>query len=290
VTTRKRILFVLLALAAGSISEARADGKLTAARELAEWALRKFTGKATQEGAEALSRRIATAAAKHGDELVAAAVRKAGPRALSLADEAAEQAPRVLRFVGQYGDEGAAILTRKSMKLLTLGDDAAAALVRHKGVAEPLLESYGTSAVKALAAVGPRNGRRIAMMAERGDLAAIGRTPELLGVIGKWGEPAADFIWRNKGALSVATALAAFVANPQPFIDGTAQLTSTVAENAVKPAMVAAGNVAQGVMWLARWALGGLAAGLALGLFLVVRKRGIGVVKLSFALARRFVR
>ena len=105
--------------------------------------MRKFTGKATQEGAEALTRRIATVAARHGDDLVTAAVRKTGPRALDLADDAAEQAPRVLHFIGKYGDEGAGMLSRRSMKLLSLGDDAAAALVRHKGVAEPLLETYG---------------------------------------------------------------------------------------------------------------------------------------------------
>ena len=52
----KSTLFLLLALAAGSISEVCADGKLTAARELAEWALRKFTGKATGEAAEALTK------------------------------------------------------------------------------------------------------------------------------------------------------------------------------------------------------------------------------------------
>ncbi len=232
---QKMTLFTLLALAAGSISEVRADGKLTAARELAEWALRKFTGKATQEGAEALSRRIAVAAAKHGDDLVAAAVRKGGPKVLTLADEAAEQAPKVLRFIGKYGDEGAALLTRKSMKLLSLGDDAAAALVRHKGVAEPLLETYGTSAVKVLASVSPQSGRRIAILSRSGDLARIGRTEELLGVCAKFGDKACDFAYRNKGGLLVGVSLAAFLSDPQPFLDGSRSLADTVIQKAVVP-------------------------------------------------------
>ena len=36
----------------------------------------------------------------------------------------------------------------------------------------------------------------------KGELAAIGRTPELLGVIAKYGDPAMDFIWRNKVVLA----------------------------------------------------------------------------------------
>ena len=89
------------------------------------------------------------------------------------------------------------------MKLLSLGDDAAAALVRHKGVAEPLLETYGASAVKALASVSPQSGRRLAILSRSGDLAKIGRTEELMGVMSRFGDKACDFVYRNKGGLLV---------------------------------------------------------------------------------------
>jgi hypothetical protein len=299
---------LLAAIAAGSVSEAHADGKLTAARQLAEWTLRKFTGKATQEGTEALSKRIMVAAARHGDDLVSAAVRKSGMKALSLADEAAEHAPRVLRFIGKYGDEGAALLTKKSIKLLALGDEAAAALIRHKGVAEPLLESYGSSAVKALASVAPRGGRRLAMMAG-GDLAAIGRTPELLAVIARHGDRAMAFVWENKVLLAGGAALAAFLADPEPFINGTAVLGHAVSENVIKPAAAAVtgtlgpGFAAAGdairpaimnaavatrkfALWLGGWLL---IAGLSffLAVRLVARSGVIGklIVKSGFKLA-----
>jgi hypothetical protein len=65
------------------------------------------------------------------------------------------------------------------------------------------------------------------MMAEGGELAALGRSPEIMDVIARYGAPAMDFIWRNKGPLAVGTALTAltaFLANPKPFIDGTSQL------------------------------------------------------------------
>jgi hypothetical protein len=119
--------------------------------------------------------------------------------------------------------------------------------------------------------VGAQSGRRLAIMAEGGELAALGRTPEVMGVIARIGDPAMEFIWRNKGALAVGTALTAFLANPQPFIDGTTRLTGTVAEHAVRPAVVAAGNVAQEAAGLVRWSFTILVAALAVGLCLATK-------------------
>ena len=49
--------------------------------------------------------------------------------------------------------------------------------------------------------------------------------------------------------------MTAFLANPKSFIDGSSQLTATVAENAVKPTVTAAGNVAQEAAGFLRWGL-----------------------------------
>jgi hypothetical protein len=111
------------------------------------------------------------------------------------------------------------------------------------------------------------------MMLESGELATIGRTPELLGVLEKYGNPACDFVWRNKGALTLTAAAGAFLADPEPFIQGAKDLTGIVAENAVKPlaevpatiAREAAAEVARNTNWtwigsLLVLALGGLAA------------------------------
>jgi hypothetical protein len=248
---RKFSAFTLLAaLAAGSVPAARAGVTLTAARELAEAILRKATGRAAAEATEALARKITTSAAKYGDDLVTLAVKKGGPRALSLADEAAEASPALgkaaLRFVGRHGDEGAALLTKgAAMKVLSLGDEAAEMLIKHKGVAAPLVESLGEPAAKALAAVGPRNGRRLAMLSQGGELAAMGRSEELMGVVARFGDGACDFVWRNKKGLAAAGVMAAFLRDPGPFIDGTKELSETVVEKAVAP--VAQGAVAGGV-------------------------------------------
>ncbi len=242
-------LLVALAAAPGAV---RADIRSKAAREAAEYVLKKFGRTAVREGTETLAERIAAKAARHGDD-VFAAVRKVGPKALSLADEAGEQAPAALRLLSRHGDDATVWVLRRpgGMKLFArYGDDAAEALVKHKGLAEPVIERLGGPAVDALRAVGPQGGRRLAMMAqEGGEFAAIGRTPELLGVIGQYGDPAMDFIWRNKGALAVGTTLTAFLAQPGAFIDGTNRLAGTVAENAVKPVVQeAAGALA----WLLR--------------------------------------
>jgi hypothetical protein len=242
--------FVAIVLV-GSCSTAQADFRTKAAREAAEYVMKKFGRTAVREGTETLAERIAAGAARHGDDLITA-VRKVGPKALSLADEAGEQAPAALRLLSRHGEDAAVWVLRRpgGMKLLSrYGDDAAEALVKHKGLAEPVIERFGGPAVEAFRAVGPQGGRRLAMMAEGGELAAMGRTPELMGVIARFGDPAMDFIWRNKGALAVGTTLTAFLARPEAFIEGTNRLADTVAENAVRPVVQ---ETAGALAWLLR--------------------------------------
>jgi hypothetical protein len=273
-----RVLAMLLALAVllgAVVAPVRADGKSTLAREAADYVLQRFGRTAAKEGAETLARKIESYAARHGDDFFQA-IRKAGPQAFRLVEEAGEHAPQAVRALSRYGEEGALwVVSRpRAMSLYVQhGEEAAAALIKHKGIAEPVIEQLGQPAVRALAAVSPQNGRRMAMMLESGELATIGRTPELLGVLEKYGNPACDFVWRNKGALTLTVAAGAFLAEPEPFIQGVKDLTGIVAENAVKPlaevpatvAREAAGEVARNTNWtwivsLMVLALGGLAA------------------------------
>ena len=122
-----------------------------AARELAEFLMKKFGKEVAEGGAEKLAGRLASAASRHGDDVLTA-VRKVGPRALRLADEAGEHAPQAMRLITRYGDDAARVLTRpKAMTLFArYGDDAAEVLIRHQGIAEPLVDGLGQPAVKAL--------------------------------------------------------------------------------------------------------------------------------------------
>jgi hypothetical protein len=183
-----------------------------------------LTGKGSKEAGEALARRAAGAASHHTDDAARVAIR--------------------------HGDDVLRLTTR-------YGDDAARVLARHDAVAAPLLEQLGKPAVDALGAVGPRNGRRMAMMFDAGDFQRMGRSPEVMGVIGKYGDPAMEFVWKHKGSLAVGTTLAAFLANPRPFIDGTTHLADTVAEHSVRPVAQGAGDAMRQVGTVAAWLLGG---------------------------------
>jgi hypothetical protein len=245
---KRMCLCSALLIATVLVVPAAADVKTAAVRETTEFVMKKFGKEAAEEGAELLSKRIGVLAAKHGDDALTA-VKNVGPRALRAAEEAGEQGGVALQAMARYGDDGLEWVA-KSPKGLGLaakyGDDAAAALAKHKQVAEPLVEQFGNAGAKALRAVDAQSGRRLAMMAGDGELKQIGRTEQLLDVVAHYGDKAADFIWRNKGALAVGTVLTAFLADPQPFLDGTRDFSQIVAENAVKPL---AQGFAAGVDW-----------------------------------------
>lgn len=274
--TKRNTLCLAIALAMGmGAPEAQAGLPSKVVQETAEFLVKRFGREVAEEGAERLTGRLAAAVTRHGDDLVAA-VRKVGPKAIGLVDEAGENAPTVIRLLTRYGDDAARVLSRpKGLSLVSrFGDDAAAVMVRHQGVAEPVLERLGQPAIQALGAIGPQGGRRLAMMA--GDFAGGGRTPELLGVIAQHGDRAMDFIWKHKATLAGSAALAAFLSNPEPYLDGTAelaragmesvsQIADSVAEHAVKPAVIAAGDAAgfMGQLLLVVFVVAGAVIGLA---------------------------
>jgi len=251
---------ILALLVAIGISPAYADVKSKAAQEAAEYLMQRFVGQVAKEGVETLTRKIEDYAARHGEDFYQA-IRKVGPQAFQLVEEAGEQAPQAVRVLSRFGEDGAVwVASRpKAMNLVVQhGEEAAAALVKHQGIAEPVIEQLGMPAVKALEAVGAQGGRRLAMLAsEGGELAATERMPELLAVIAKYGDPAMDFVWKHKGVLGSGVALVAFLADPEPFITGAKDITKVLAENTVKPlaevpatvAREAAGEAARGTNW-----------------------------------------
>lgn len=247
------ILWTLVALL---IPALRADAQVSSqvARETAEYVLRTFGKEAADQGLDSLTRQIDNIIAKYGDDAVQA-VRKVGPRALRVVDDAGAEGLASVRLLARYGDSGLWVAgDPQRLKLFTqFGDDAAEAMIRHGAVAEPLLKSVGQPAAEALRTLSTQSGRRLAMLADQGDLARIGRTPELMGVVARYGDQAMDFIWKNKGALAVGGTLAAFLADPAPFLDGTRQLAQVAADQVVAP-------VAREIGRNTNWTLLGLVA------------------------------
>jgi hypothetical protein len=235
----KTSLLIAVAIVASlfSCSIGFSQGKAGLARELVEFVGRRFGKEVAEEGSEVLTRKVESLLVKYGDE-VAEAVRKVGPRSIQLLDDAAtEGVQQSARLLAKHGDEAIWVVGNQSRRAIAarLGDDAAEAMIKHGEIAEPVLEMAGQSAAAALRNVSTKGGRQIKIMMDQGELAKIGRTSELLNVVGKFGDSAMSFVWKNKGSLLVGTALAAFLSDPEPFINGTKELATVAANVALEP-------------------------------------------------------
>lgn len=240
------------------IAPAQADSKSRAAREVAEAVAQRFGRQAVREGTEVFARQLEVAAARYGDEVLVAA-RKVGARALPLVEQAGANGSRAARVLARHGEQGASwVVARPQAMNLVLrhGDEAATVLVKHAGgFTEPVIEQFGARAVQALQSTGPQAGRRLAMLAADGDLVRHGRTEEVLEVIARYGDRAVAWIWTRKAELAVGTTLAAFLANPEAFLNAAEKITSSVAENAVLPLAETPGRVAQEIARQTNWTL-----------------------------------
>jgi hypothetical protein len=243
---------------------AEAGVRSKALSEALEFVSKKFGKEVAEEGAERLSSRMMRLAAQHGDEVVATAFKRVGPRAGKIVGEAGEHGGVALRLLAQHGDD-AILLAGKRTSLIAVaryGEDAATAILKHGSVGEHLVEKFAKEGAEALVKVSPQNGRRLAMMAAEGQL-----KPELMTVVTRFGDEACEFIWRNKGALATGVVLATFVASPEPYLQGTQQLVATVAEAAVKPLAevpkVVAAEAAANTNWTAIVLIAVLGLGIA---------------------------
>jgi hypothetical protein len=249
-------------------SLAPAGPRSAAVREVAEYVLQQFGKEATGMGLESLTRKTEQLVIQYGPQALQA-VRNVGPRTFRLVEGAGEHGDQAVRLLAQHGPQAAGLVSRREALALVArhGDGIAEALLRHPGIAEPLIGRLGDPAVDALRAIKPRNARRLALMQQSGELARIGRTGELLGVIAQYGDRACDWIWRNKGGLTMASVLAAFLADPEPFLDGARDLAGLVAEAAIRPIAEVPKAVATEAARRTNWALialvGGSLAGFA---------------------------
>ena len=247
-----RSVLITLLLILTCYSTVQAGVKSKATREAAEYLLEHFGKEVGEESVETLAEKIGGYGTKYGDDAIDA-IRKAGPRGFKLLDDAGENAPEVVTLLNRYGNDAVWVASKPRNLAIFVkhGDEAAEAMIKHPGIAEPVIEKFGQPAARAIRSVSSQNARRIAMMADDGSLAATGKADELLEVIGKYGDKAADFIWKHKGALAVATVATAFLADPQPFIDGARD----IADVAVRPIDSAAKEVGKGIALGTNWTL-----------------------------------
>jgi len=240
---------VLLSCGFGLVAPAPARSAVVskAVTETIEYVSKSFAKETAQEGTEVMAKKIEQFAAKHGDESLEA-VKRFGPSAMKVADDAGANGATALRAMTRFGDDGVVWIAKRPEGLelaAKYGDEAAEALVKHKGIAEPLIRGGGESAARALKAVDPQHARLMTSMLEEPASKALMSNSKLLDVIAKYGDNAVNYIWRNKGKLAVAAALAAFLADPQPFLDGARELSQA----AVVPIGQAGGDAVRSVNW-----------------------------------------
>jgi hypothetical protein len=221
----KRLKFALGVLVFCAVVRCFGGIESTAVRDCAEWVLRKFGKGFAGETVEQVTERTAKDVAKYGEECLPL-LRGCGHAGFGALEQAGERAPEVIKLYARRGGEAVWIISepRRLALFLKHGDLAADALVKHPEIAESLIGRYGGDAVGALNAVSRTGGQRLAMMGADGTLEKMGRQPEVLAVIRRYGDEAMDFVWRNKGALAVTAVLATFLANPEIYIKGTKQL------------------------------------------------------------------
>ena len=279
----KQVVAVVMAVFWGHVASAGVTSKVL--QESVELIATKFGKEVAEEGIDRLSKRMSQLAIHHGDEVVSAAFRKVGPVAGRVAQEAAENSGVALRLLGKYGDDAVELAVKpRSLKLIAqYGDDAAESLVRHGTVGEGLVETFAESGAKALAKVTPQNGRRIAMLASDKTL-----QKPVMDVIAKYGDPACEFLWRNKFALATGAAMATFLADPEPFLNGTIQLSEIVADTAIRPLAEEAGRHYGGTFLL----LGGMLTAVVFVYFWFFdrsgSRAGLVVAQLQQELQKRF--
>ena len=191
-----------------------------------------------REAVERVESRIVRLVEAHGDE-AAAALRRAGPAAVPVLEAHGATAARL---VARWGDEGMRLLAAEGetaiQAVVRWGDRAAEFMIRHPGVGKDLLEHFGEQALRAN--VSTEGAILLGRLA--GPIQASGRAEEIFGVVERFGDRACQFLWRNKGTVFTGALLAAFLADPKPYLDGVRNLV-------VEPAAEAAREAVRGTNW-----------------------------------------
>jgi hypothetical protein len=205
------------------------------------------------------------------------ALERAEPRVIRLLETLGDDAAKVLRRTGpagvgllerhgapalgllvRYGDDAFRILTHEGEAALAAvarhGDAAMRLMIRHPGVGRTLLEEFGEGAGRL--ALGDEGAVALARLAA--PIRSSGRGAEILGVVERFGDRACAFLWRNKGAVFGAAALAAFLADPKPYLDGVKTLVT-------EPLAAGAREAAARADWTSILAVGLVGASLLLG-------------------------
>lgn len=242
---------VAVAIVASELSGGAREGQAAVptkvVTETVEFLVKRYGDDVVREGAETITEQVTKVAAKYGDEGLEA-VRKVGPRGIKVIEEAGDHGLDAVKLINRYGDDAVWVISKPKgmLHFVKYGDDGARAMIRHKGIADDIIEAHGKAAVDALNSVGTQQARRIAMLQKDGVIVAGSEGDKILAVVVRYGDKAMDFIWRNKAALAVSAGLVTFLANPDAYINGTKEL---LVEGVSRPATEVGKEVARNTNW-----------------------------------------
>jgi len=207
----------------------------SAVRETVEVVARQFGKQVADEGSEAVASRITRLAEKYGDDALLAA-KKAGPTALRVVEESGDDAAKVVRLFATHGDDAMRVASDPARRALFIkvGDDAAIAMIKHPGIGEDLVVQLGKNGAKAISKLGSEEANHLVRLTNEGFFKEVGRG-KILDAIERYGDRAMAFIWRNKGPLATTAGLAAFLNDPEPFIEGVNNFGGTLVDGIFKP-------------------------------------------------------
>lgn len=198
-----------------------------------------------ESGSRVLAQRIESLAAKHGDELVTDAVQKVGPQMFRYLKEVGEDGTlKALKLMRRTGSDSVWVISQPGRFRLffNYGDDAADAMIKHGEIVENIVSAFGTTGAQALKNVSGQSARRLAILSNSGALSRTADPKGILRVVAKYGDRAAAWVWRNKGALAVVAVAASFVKDPEPYLSGAKDVGAAVGKQIVQPAATAAAN------------------------------------------------
>ena len=187
-----------------------------AARRVAREVVESFG----REAVEAAEPRVIRLIEAYGEE-AGTVLRKVGPSGIQVMERFG--APG-LKILGRWGDDGLRLLAVEGeaavASMAKYGDDAVALMIRHPGVGRDLLTQFGAQVLRR-----PLTTESVVALNRLAEpIRASGRSAEILAVVEKFGDRACDFLWRNKGTIFLTAVLAAFLNDPQPYLDGVKQL------------------------------------------------------------------
>jgi hypothetical protein len=191
-----------------------------------------------REAVEAAEPRVARLIEAYGEEAVTV-LRKVGPSGVQALERFGGPG---LKILSRWGDDGLRLLAVEGeaavVSMAKYGDQAVELMIRHPGVGRDLLAQFGAQVLRR-----PLSTQSVVALNRLAEpIRNSGRSAEILAVVEKFGDRACDFLWRNKGTIFLTAVLAAFLSDPQPYLDGVKQLV-------VQPATEVARDAAARTNW-----------------------------------------